>query len=277
MDYKSIMVCLDNGRHNAARMNFAIDLAVRHDAHLTGLHVTHSPTYPYTPEGGLDVLIAKLEQDQAARAKVVERDFTEAARRAGARFDWAALSGYDAYLAVERARAADLVVVGQADPEDPETASAEGFPESIVMGTGKPTLLVPWGQRTASPFERVIIGWNGGREAARAMGDALPLLARASAVFVLTVESAIDDRAPGTLPGVDVAAFLSRHGIKAEVVPTSKIDIAVGEWLLSRAADLSADLLVTGAYGHSRMREFVLGGVTRTLLRSMTVPVLMSH
>ncbi len=277
MDYKSIVVCLDSSARSTQRMNFAIDMAAQFDAHLTGLYLTHQIIYPVMPEAGFGPLIVQLEEELEASRKRAEHAFLDAARRAGIPFNWEAFRGHDFDLAAARARTADLVIVGQRDPDDSEAFNNEGFPELVVMGAGRPTLFLPYIGTRSEAFKRVLVAWNGSRESARALADALPLLTRADNVLVTTVESVAEERGPITVPGVDVASFLSRHGVKAEITRTAGIDISAGEWLLSQAADLGIDLLVAGAYGHGRVREFVLGGVTRTLLHEMTVPVLMSH
>jgi nucleotide-binding universal stress UspA family protein len=277
MSYNSIVVFLDNTPRNDARMSFAIDLALRHGAHLSGVHVAHSTLYPYAPEAGLGLLIAKLDEFLEQQRKEVEARFGEAARRAGLSYDWSFLQGEDVRRAAVRARACDLAIVGQNDPDDADARFAEGFPDSVVMGAGRPVLLAPYIGPLRSDFRHALIAWNGSREAARALADALPLLVRAANVSVVAVEPRSDERGPELLPELDVAAYLSRNGVKAELQRIPAIEMSVGEWLLSQAAYLGADLIVAGAYGHARMREWVLGGVTRTLLRSMTVPVLMSH
>jgi nucleotide-binding universal stress UspA family protein len=277
MSYNSIVVFLDNTPRNTARMDFAIDLALRHRAHLTGLHVTHSPLYAFAPEAGLGLLIAKVAEYEEQERKAVEVRFREAARRASVSYDWDFLQGEDVPRAAIRARAYDLVIVGQNDPDNAEARIAEGFPDLVVMGAGRPVLFAPYGGPLRSDFRHALVAWNGSREAARALADALPLLVQAANVSGMAVEPRSDERGPELLPELDVAAYLSRNGVKAELQRIPAIDISVGEWLLSSAAEIGADLTVAGAYGHARMREWVLGGVTRTLLRSMTVPVLMSH
>src|SRR5215471_6305021 len=143
--------------------------------------------------------------------------------------------------------------------------------------SGRPILVVPYVGNFADLGRRVVIGWNASREAARAVNDAMPLLTSAETVTVLTIDPREGPRAHGELPGADISLHLARHGVKAEIERTVSADLPVGEVLLSRVADLGADLLVMGAYGHSRARELLLGGATRSLLRSMTLPVLMSH
>jgi nucleotide-binding universal stress UspA family protein len=208
----------------------------------------------------------------------VAHRFVEAAKRAGLAFGWRFLEAAEPLGAAALARPYDLVLAGQADPDDPEASFSGKFPESLVMDAGRPVLLLPRSAHDPSfAIRRVLVAWNGSREAARAVGDAMPLLRRAEAVRVVSAESASGERDGARLPEVDVAAWLARHGVRSELASVLRDERDVGAWLLSTANDFDADLIVAGAYGHSRIREFVLGGVTRTLLRSMAVPVLMSH
>jgi nucleotide-binding universal stress UspA family protein len=278
MSYKSIIVFLDNSERCAQRFEFALDMALTHQAHLTGLYMVYEPAYPLVPDAGFERLAIELEEFAAVKKRQMEQTFRDGAVKAGvAAFDWRAFSGNEAALATAHVRTADLAIVGQRDAEDDETFIAEGFPELVVLGGARPTLFLPYAGVLPTSFKTVMVAWNGGREAARAIADALPLLTRAGKVVVTTVATTSDTRDMEDLPDVDVAAYLSRHGVKAEVTRSAGIDIDAGEWLLSQAADVGADLLVMGAYGHARLREFVLGGVTRTLLKSMSIPVLMSH
>jgi len=149
------------------------------------------------------------------------------------------------------------------------------LPEELALGVGRPVLVVPRYGTFETVGQRVLIAWNGSREATRAVNDAIPILKMATKVTVLSVDP--EGEPDRRLPGADLALHLARHGIAAEAESTQALDIGVGDVLLSRAADLGADLIVMGAYGHSRLREMMLGGATRHLLQHMTVPVLMSH
>jgi nucleotide-binding universal stress UspA family protein len=169
------------------------------------------------------------------------------------------------------ARYADLVVVGQGP------ATEGGIAENLVLNSGRPVLVVPHSQERSLLAEHIMVAWNARREATRALTDALPLLQRAKQVDIVTVNAEPKSEGHGDLPGADIALYLARHGVNANVLATSAPGANVGEWLLSRAADLGADMMVMGAYGHSRLRELVLGGATKTVLESLTVPVLMSH
>jgi nucleotide-binding universal stress UspA family protein len=170
-----------------------------------------------------------------------------------------------------QARYPDLIVVGQGREaaDDPR-----GLPEDLVLTAGRPVLVVPRYNAFPTIGERVVVAWNGSREAARAVNDALPLLEHAQTVTVLSIDPEDADR---RTPSADITLHLVRHGVQAVAAQTRGANRAVGEVLLSYATDLGADLLVAGAYGHTRLREMVLGGMTRHLLQTMAIPVFMSH
>jgi nucleotide-binding universal stress UspA family protein len=181
-----------------------------------------------------------------------------------------------AELFAAQSRTTDLVVIGQADTEIGNTFQDEVI-EAVLFGSGRPLLIVPYvGVRQVLP-KHVLIGWDGRAQASRAMHDALPLLKEAEQVSLIVVEEVGKKRPATETPVENAAAQLARHGIKAEISHLPSGDLDVGNAILSRAADLGVDLLVMGGYGHSRMRELVLGGATRGILQTMTVPVFMSH
>jgi nucleotide-binding universal stress UspA family protein len=170
------------------------------------------------------------------------------------------------------ARCFDLVVMEQ--PEPGQSAHAGGTIGSLLSGSGRPVLVTPYIQKDPASFERIIVAWDGSASAARALGDALPILKRADAVEIVTIANKnIDRDAPD---GEDVARHLAKHGIDARFADVPG-EIDAGDMLLSYVADAGAKLMITGGYGHSRLSETVLGGVTRTLLESMTIPLFMSH
>jgi nucleotide-binding universal stress UspA family protein len=206
-----------------------------------------------------------------------QRSYGDCLRRTGfERSEWRA-SDTDALSVVAlHARYADLVVIGQQKPDSTGGVSRE-FERSLPAVAGRPVLVVPYAFERRPVGRQVLVAWNASREAARAVVDALPFLMRADQVHVVAFDPQVSARAHGEEPGADIALYLARHGVKVAVSRYDAQDMDTGNLLLSRAFDLSADLIVMGAWGHSRLREFVLGGVTRTLLESMTVPVLMSH
>ena len=280
MSYKNILVQVDERPRCEARVNLALNLATRFEAHLTALAVVPPPRYPRPTLSALGPEIAQqqMREGQASATEALAR-FTELARVNG----WSSVEtrrgGGDLITATSlHARYNDLVVIGQRDPDDPAADFDDTwqYPETAAMALGRPVLVVPYAGRFERLGQNVVIAWDAGREATRAVTDALPLLRQARRVTVLVINGEKGQR-HGDEPGADIALYLARHGVKVEVSQQQSGDLSVGLCLLSRMADLDADLLVMGAYGHSRLREMVLGGVTRTILSSMTAPVLMSH
>ena len=279
MSYKSIVVHLDSSERAHPRLELALRLAKRFGAHLTGMYAVFAPEpRSFQVMAGTAEYFKEHDTSRRERRAALERLFHAEAARAGVSGEWEEAQGYANVAVPRRARCADLIVAGQDDPNDPESYVGDHFPETLVMSTGRPVLLVPYAGFFASAGERVLIAWDGSREATRAVHDAMPILKAAKQATVVTVGAAQGDAADVLIPGADIAASIARHGVKVEV---SSIDSAggvpAGDLLLSRAADLGADLLVMGGYGHSRWQELVLGGATRTVLNSMTIPVLMSH
>jgi nucleotide-binding universal stress UspA family protein len=279
MTYRNLLVQVDDSRGCARRIAFAIDLAVAHDAHLTGLYVIAEASPAAFAQGFPPELMADVQQQSRAQADAALARFGEAARRNQIAFETRidrVLYTEIAEAALTNARYADLAILGQHDPDD-AASGPRYLPAEVVLGCGRPVLIVPYIGPAATFGERVIIAWDASREAARAVNDALPLLRRAQKVGVVSVNPRPWPFAHGEEPGADIGLHLARHGVKVEVQRFEGRDIDTANAILSHLADQSADLLVMGAYGHSRVREFVLGGVTRTILSEMTVPVLMSH
>jgi nucleotide-binding universal stress UspA family protein len=179
-----------------------------------------------------------------------------------------------ASVVIEHGRATDLIIAGQTDP-DWDLSPLLDFPEQLALESGRPVLVIPYVGRYPRVGRNVVIAWKPGRESARAVFDALPLLQCAENVHILEIKARDDER--GIAPDTSIAAALARHGVKPTIRTLVAPDISVGDELLSRLSDLDADLLVMGAYGHSRMRELIFGGATRHIARHMTVPTLLSH
>jgi nucleotide-binding universal stress UspA family protein len=281
MSYKDLLVVLDPEPAARGRIDLAAALAERFAAHLVGLYPLLVPQRPrelgYFDPALLDPFFESLREQARAAADEVREQFERVARLRGLSAEWRLVpEGPDADPALH-ARYADLTILGQLDPDRGETEGLRPRPEQVTLASGRPILIVPYAGRFENVGQRVVIAWNSAREAARAVHDAMPLLVAAEAVTVLTIDPSEGPLGHGELPGADISLHLARHGVKAQVERTVSADLPVGEVLLSRLADLGADLLVMGAYGHSRMRELLLGGATRSLLQSMTVPVLMSH
>jgi nucleotide-binding universal stress UspA family protein len=274
MSYKDLLVHVDSSSHCAARVALAATLARRFGAHLTGLHVM--PTLAISPFIADQFPTALLDKAQAKIAQLrddARAAFAAASRPLGSAAEWCETRGDTVDAVKLAARCADFAILGQPDPGE-NGADGADLAQQVVMGSGRPALLVPYAGSFANVGRRVLVAWNGGAQAARAVNDALPFLQSAERVVVVTVNPARGGRANGD----DIARHLARHGVTAQIsdIATER-DGNAGDVLLSRATDESADLIVMGAYGHSRLRELVLGGVSRALLGHMTVPVLMAH
>jgi nucleotide-binding universal stress UspA family protein len=226
---------------------------------------------PANPEEIVD----RMRADATEAATPIEAAFRDCVRRNGLQGEWRLVEGSPATMVALHARYTDLTVVGQPNSYEPQDSDAVTV--TTVMTSGRPVLAIPFAGDFPTLGERVLVAWNASREAARAVNDALPLMAAAKQVTVLAINPQRGIGGLGDVPAADIALHLARHGIKAEAAHTVAKDISDGEALLSYAADIGADLIVSGAYGHSRARELVFGGVTRTLIAEMTAPVLLSH
>jgi len=280
MAIKEILVHLDAAAQAPARLDIAAQLAERLGAHLTGLFVADIayPVFGGDLGGGAAMAeaIAAIAADANSEGEKLKPVFEERLRRSGIPGEWRQVEGFTARMVATHGMYADLVVVGQVSPDGPET-SGDALIEAAIFETGRPVLLTPYAGRFSTIGTRAIIGWNASPQAARAVHDALPLLGKASSVTVVVVDPEGGDTVHGEAPGADIARHLARHGLQVTVRRVPGGGISPGEVLLNEAAELNADLIVMGAYGHSRLREMVLGGATRTLLRQMTAPVLMAH
>jgi len=286
MGLRDLVVLLDGSARDEIKLAVAVTLARRHDAHLTGLCPLELllPADMAFALGGYPDLWAMPEfarqiEDQAkAKAAVIEAGFREVLRREGINGDWQLDAGPLIAAVARRAQVADLIIIGQADPDNPPPATARTLIEDVLTTAGRPLLLIPYAGRFDTIGTNALVGWTPTRESARAVHDALPLLTPSAKVTVLTVETPSTGRDDKVLPTADIAEHLSRHGLDVSAARTVVSDgLSPADALLDYASDRGADLLVVGGYGHSRTREMIMGGVTRDLLRHMTLPVLISH
>lgn len=270
--YRSLLVHLDDQDACVARVDFAIRLARRLECHLVGLAPAGRAPVSLGLEGSVALEQAMEYLHRIARQSA--RYFDESCQAAGLVSVESVVSDDDtARSVVTHAHCSDLVIMGQG-----ARASDREAVEQVVLQSARPTLVVPCAGRLDTLGDNVLVAWNDSPEAARAVADAMPLLCRAGKVTVMQCDTPADEaRADGARRKLEaLRRWLMWHGVDAQVqLETTEID--VGNALLSRAADLGADLLVMGAYGRPRWTERVLGGATRTLLASMTLPVLMSH
>ncbi len=273
---RDVIVNVGLGEHDPAG-EVAVSLGEMFDAHVLGLAFAYEPVIPGAMMGSIPAEFIESQRAEATdTAKKAIARFEELARRSSISRDTrilsASLSGASDQLG-RLSRRFDIVVVGQ--PEREHGAGDEIVAEGALFESARPVIVVPFIHKGGLKLDRVMVGWDGSRAATRAIADSLPLMQKAKQVEIVIVANG----RPKTneVPGADLGEHLARHGLKVDVKRITSPDIDVASTILSYAADSSTDLIVMGGYGHSRLREFILGGVTRGILESMTVPVLMSH
>jgi nucleotide-binding universal stress UspA family protein len=280
MSYKTILVSLNEVGRLEQLVAAAVSLARGTGAHVSGLYVV--PSVQVYPSVGFEAAPQVFEgnrtffKDNASRVK---QAFEDAMRREGLAHDFHLLDARTPVIAEEVlavGRCADLIVVSATNPDE-ITGVERDFVEQVIMSAGRPVIVLPHQGNAGISLDEIIVGWNGGREAARATFDALPLLKKARKVRIVWVDPQKEPSLRGSVAGADIAETLARHGVKAEAqgYPTDGQD--EGQALLRCADDTGAGLVVMGAYGHSRLAEFIFGGATRFVLTRMSRPVLMSH
>lgn len=276
MTFRNLLVHVGTDRGLAARLDFAARFAAAHNAYLTALHIPSLPRIPgYVMAELSGAILESRERQIAEEATALAATVEKTGRAVGIQIEWRHVKGEVPDAAMMHARHVDLSIVGQGLDDRGEGADGlVDLVEGLLLGSGRPVLAVPSYGTFQTLGERVLIAWNATREAARALNDALPIMSRAKQVTVLSIDPREGER---RAPGADISLHLARHGVKVEAATAYADDLDVGDVLLSRAADLGADMIVMGGYGHSRTREIVLGGVTRHILKHMTVPAFMSH
>ena len=288
MTYKTVLLHVDDSASRGARIDAAASIAQACGGHLTGVALTGVSRLLYQHQPDLDAdpnlaLHLNFLRERAARAL---DGFEQQVRAAGvASFEQRVVDDEAAGGMSLLASYADLVVISQYNAKDKSPSVMRDFPAYVLLHSGRPVLIVPYAPplpllAPPAAARNVLISWNASKEASRAVSAALPLLQRAGQVHVAIFDAQVHAAEHGEQPGAELLQYLARHGVDARVHLLDGGGVRrgdIGEALLSQAADLSADLLVMGAYGHSRLRETILGGVTRTILQSMTIPVLMAH
>ncbi len=275
---RDILVNLTQGTERDAAAAFAVSIAKTFSAHITGLAVSYEIDVPPFYMGAVptDFIETQVQENEAAAAQASEV-FGRAATEAGLSYEVRTLSaslGVAANKFAQMARLFDLTVVAQPDPDRP--GPEEVIAETVLLDSGRAVLLVPYVQKATYGGGRAVVAWDGSRAAARALAEALPLLHRSEVVEVLRVvrgSTAEDESAE------EVVRHLARHGLSARthVLRLGPGEASIAQAILNEVSDQGADLVVMGGYGHSRLRELVMGGVTREILSTMTVPVLMAH
>ena len=274
--FKDIIVNLGAGKNGKIVGDYAISVASRLEAHITGIAIAFVPDIQAAGMALIPVeKIEALQRDNEAAAETVVDWFGAATARAGISAEKRILRANMSRAADQFGRIArrfDLAIVGQVEPDGSPIQAM--ISESTLFESGRPMIIVPYVQTAPLKLDRIMVCWDGSRPATRAIADARPFLKRAENIEVVSVTS--ERGKQHDIEGADMGRHLARHG-KVEVTHVMRGELDVEDALLSHAADLDADFMVMGGYGHSRLREFVLGGVTRSILRTMTVPTLMSH
>ncbi|MDP9813651.1 nucleotide-binding universal stress UspA family protein [Rhizobium tibeticum] len=280
MSYKTILAILDTVHNATAVADFAFAIAAQTNAHVIGLHAETVAVVPLVaPMEIPDPVAVQALQDMAHSETVeIERIFRRKAEVEGVSFEWrsfASSTGYGTAPLIESARSADLLIASQADPSKPSDSHVDV--DNFLFESGRPVLMIPFVLRQPKPIKRVLIAWNGSKEAARAAFDALPILQAADEVEVFSVDPVDNALQSAAVAGAEIAANLARHGVKVTLATAQSADKSASAVIENRLSDSSIDLLVMGAYTHSRLWQMIFGGTTKSLLQSMTALTLLSR
>ncbi|WP_042266885.1 universal stress protein [Paraburkholderia heleia] len=272
MEYRSILVHLDGSERASACLDLALLVARQHGAHVNALFAPVTTDHESAWSVTFDAAYRMRTREGKRRA--LEHQFLNGLSQANLKGTWRAATDHARNALLALAPFADLIVVGQSDPNDPDASRSNRLQVQVTLAAGRPVLWVPYAGTFATLGERIVVAWDAGQSATRALYDALPFMRLAAHTTIVTLNAERE----GRIPGADIALVLARHGIDVEITQLhTPPTVSVAEALLSRVNKLGSDLLVMGAYGHLRWKELVLGGVTQTILGSMPVPVLMSH
>jgi len=271
---KRIAVHVDGGSRDGAVLRMALPLAARHGAEVEVVFARIPPFIPASVDGILTPQIVEAQQSiYVQRAESAKKALEAASQGSAIRPIWTALDGPALDVMVGRARFADLAIIGQPPPEETDAVTDYDLPAELVMSLGRPVLIMPHSGEFTDVGKRVLFARAGTRESRRAAWDALALLSPSSEVTVMMV----NPKSSNVSNETDMKAWYARHGLDAKIRVVQSQQMEVGDALLKTAKEISADLIVMGAYGRSRLRELILGGATHSMLKHMSVPVLMSH
>jgi len=278
MSYKTIIVHLDCGKRRSERLDLAVRFAEEFDSHLIGMFALDLYVgMPTAADAGSILVEAELQRREACMSEAESEFAIKTARRA-AKAEWRSSEEDAAREVAFAARFADLVIIGQTHPNTfPQDAISASFAADVVLTAGKPVLLVPYAGHFVGIGKRTMVAWNAAREAGRALTDSLPVLERSGVVEVVSFGESADRGDPDGKARAAVKTYLQDHGVNATVTRYAADNLSPGELILSHACDDAADCIVMGAFGHSRQNETLLGGATKTVMNSMTVPVIMSR
>ncbi len=279
MNIKNILLHLDHSSGCSNRLDTAFALARDFDAEITGLFVVPDYVVPSYVEAQISVdLITDVTEKAIARAEETLGAYQKLADEAGVNMQANVVEGQVIPILREHTKYTDLLMLGQDQPDDPDNASY-GLADALLFEGACPCMVVPHSGKPAAPGRRVLLTWNASRESARALREAMPLLTRAQTVVVLSSEPDDSDveTARGHPHARELARFLESHGVESVSSGISDMDVSVSDAIIGQAAEMNADMIVMGAYGHARLREIILGGVTRDLLKKAPAPLFLAH
>ena len=279
MSIKDILVVCDASEANDFRIHTTLLFAKYFYAHVTGIHLTPYPT-PSESSSGFNKVIDYLSSEKLELAKEtaenIKKNFDKKASELNISHEWSFIDGIDKQFIIDHARYADLVMLPQG-----YSSFAEGNPyridDYLSIYMGRPTIILPDMKKLFHLPKKIIIAWDESKEATRAVHDAMPFLESADNVQIMTVSDTQKQELSNIIYGDDLRKHLSHHSINAEVVMADELENGIGKTILQGALEYDADLIVMGAYGETRLKEIVLGGVTRYLLNNTTVPLFLSH
>ena len=275
MTLRNILVHVAEDARCPDRVAMACDLAASNDSMVTGLFARPYPIIvPAMPPGGAVTVVEDLDEVYDASATRTKKAFEELTSAKGVRSRWLSDQGETDECLAFHGRYSDLVVVGQWSPDDPAESGTVDLGGAVALGAGRPILIVPYAGKFTAKWKRIMVAWDSSRAATRAVHDALAFMKAADQVDIVCVDA---DQSEGRDPGADIAAHLAQHGITAKAHHMTRGSLTTAETLNAAASDMDSQLLVMGAYGHTRLTEIVFGGVSRNLLQHMTLPILMSH
>lgn len=276
MGYKTIMVCLNEVGRLPQLLDAARKLASTFEAHISGLYVVPSiEIYGDSAYGGIPVYYDVKNKHFVDHLPKVKQAFEDAMNSDGISYSFQAHEGSTPRIVdgvIDQALAADLVLVS-ATSTTPKIGVEHDFLQNLIIPVGRPVLILPLNGKTKLEFDDITLAWKNSRESARAVFDALPLLKKSRSTHIICVDEAV----PRMLEAGEIATTLARHDIKADIINLVSKGMPTGEAILNAAKDNGSELLVMGAFGHSRLMEFILGGATRHVLQNLDLPVLMSH
>jgi nucleotide-binding universal stress UspA family protein len=275
---KDIIVNLEHKIARDPARDFAITIAETFDAHVAGIAFAYAPHFPgyVMLEIPSDIVAQMIAESEKAALAAIEH-FEAAARRSLLSAEhrlFKSIGSLAPLILSTLARRFDLGVLMQSEPNGVDN---DDMIETSLFQSGRPLMVVPYIQKDGLTLDHVVCCWDGSRAAARAINDGLALLVKATTVDLLIVLNEKTNTAPNIIRGAEMAKHLARHDVKVQIVTVAAADIDVSNAILSYVADVSGTLIVMGGYGHASLREVILGGVTRDMLESTTVPVFMSH